>query len=547
MSETKQPFADFSFSTRNFRVTGSRLRIIRTWRRSPSLGQEGNPELSAAIFGVAIGQSNDVCVIGTPERAKEFSLTIHAERDAKHSWEDIKRLHLLADGDRHSDTPERRVRNRQYELLDKEPPTATLFVTYPDKDLGTQGGWSVECDIPQETFERLVTDLTEGRADEVTIDIEWVAGLACSDSFFGMSAATTWGLFKLSEQDSPEPLQGHMAVIRWDIVTDARGRAQPRVKEALKDACENWAKSFEKLCEEKSQPGVERFAPVLRELAVSITKWCDKEEESVNQLQWRLVSAYEFMQRLDEALHQKNGPFENEKVSVWQHRHLGKILRETKPSQRENFVELDELGPLATEYIANPYLHHPYLDWLFLDAMTSGTIIVGLEPYMRERHGMSYDLFEGVRWKMLIWKLVVWPLSFVVGWALPALVCYFLARWSVPVALSVGVIWYGFNFFMLARWLWFKISRLLSGKPTSLRRMADLTEEAELVYALLAGPVMHVSVTRSAFERAAERGVKWDARIFYILDRLAQRSPQIWENQLRRSHGPVSKEEFLWS
>ena len=534
MSQTQQPFEDFHFSTRNFRVTGSRLQIIRTWQRLPRLGQDETRELSAAICGVAVGDDNEVRVIGTAERATEFSLTIRAECDAKRSWDDIKALNLLADGDRHSDTPERRVRNEQYELLNKAPPTATLFVTYADKDLGTQGGWSIECEIPQQIFEHLVSDLSEHRANEVTIDIGWVAGLARNNLFPSMSTATTWGLFKLSERDySPEPLQGHVSLIRWDISTEIRKPFQFRVKEVLEDAREDWAKSFDKLCDERREPGTVRFSPVLRELAMSITKWCDKEGESVNQLQWRLVSAYEFMQRLDQALHQKNGPFDIEKTSVWQHRQLGKILRETKPSQRENFVEMGDLGPLATEYITNSYLHHPYLDWLFLDAMTSGAIIVGLEPYMRERHGMAYDLFEGVRWKMLIWKLVVWPLSFVVGWALPALVWYLLNRWSMPFALAIGAIWYGFNFFMLARWLWFKISHLISGKPTSVQRMADLTEEAELVYALLAGPVLHVREMRSAFERAAARGVKWDARIFYILDRLAQRPPQIWENQLR--------------
>jgi hypothetical protein len=92
-----------------------------------------------------------------------------------------------------------------------------------------------------------------------------------------------------------------------------------------------------------------------------------------------------------------------------------------------------------TEYLANPYLRTPYLDWLMLDAMTSAQIVATLGSYAKEKHGIAYALSDGVVWKMFLWKLALRPLALVFVWVLPAVIFYFLARWSLPVAISVGV------------------------------------------------------------------------------------------------------------
>jgi hypothetical protein len=60
--------------------------------------------------------------------------------------------------------------------------------------------------------------------------------------------------------------------------------------------------------------------------------------------------------------------------------------------------------------------------------------------------------------------------------------------------------------------------------------MRQLLDEMGRTYDLLAGPVMHVDKVRSAFERAMEKGVLWDQEVFYILDRLAKQSPEVWMN-----------------
>jgi hypothetical protein len=76
-----------------------------------------------------MAKEDDVCVIGTNVRASEFALTIRSDQNAQQSWQEIKRLSLPADGDKDSDSPERRIRDLQYKLLDESPPTATLIMT----------------------------------------------------------------------------------------------------------------------------------------------------------------------------------------------------------------------------------------------------------------------------------------------------------------------------------------------------------------------------------------------------------------------------------
>jgi hypothetical protein len=76
--------------------------------------------------------------------------------------------------------------------------------------------------------------------------------------------------------------------------------------------------------------------------------------------------------------------------------------------------------------------------------------------------------------------------------------------------------------------------------------MTDRLEEACGAYSFLEGPVIHVGATRATFDRAAQRGVIWDQHVFYILDRLVEESPLLWENDLRQSGVVVLKHELSW-
>jgi hypothetical protein len=295
----------------------------------------------------------------------------------------------------------------------------------------------------------------------------------------------------------------------------------------LAEAYVEWTESFTETLEEKGEPWMGRSARVIFAMATRVEEWHHRNNESPDHFRLTLDRVQEFIHRLDSALHTRLGPFADERESLWEHRLPDDIYRKTAPYHREHFVEMFELGNLVTEYLATPQLHHPYLDWIMLDAMTSGSIIAALERYMNERHGIAYVRSGGTAWKMYLWKLVLWSPTFLLGWGLPAVICYFIADWSVAIAIGLGVIWYGSNLFGMAVRRWLKISHLFSGKPTQ----RQLINEAGKAYALLAGPVMHIRTVRTAFERAAERGVIWDQQVFYILDQVAKENPRVWDNR----------------
>jgi hypothetical protein len=93
-----------------------------------------------------------------------------------------------------SDPEQRRIRNLQYEIFDKLPPTATLF---------NQGShWSLECEIPVAVLEQLSADLISGCVESVAIKIEWPFGFI--DNLSG-----AWGFFEGHQ------LRGHVSTFTW--------------------------------------------------------------------------------------------------------------------------------------------------------------------------------------------------------------------------------------------------------------------------------------------------------------------------------------------
>ena len=159
-SMTGTDLGGFNVSTRIFYVTGRDLKLHRRWRRS-RLGQQEKSEFSISIHGLAVGDPDDVCVIGTPKRSKEFDLVILRDYNAKKTWERVKRNYLDADRDingrtperQNARTPERRIRDLQYEALDKRPPTATLFAS--DNSSEPEDGWSSNVRFPRRSLTNL--------------------------------------------------------------------------------------------------------------------------------------------------------------------------------------------------------------------------------------------------------------------------------------------------------------------------------------------------------------------------------------------------------
>jgi hypothetical protein len=124
LNET-EAFGGFQPADRIFRVTGYGLKPVRRWRHE-SLGFAGEPEFSISISGIGIADTDDVQIIGTDRSSKEFDFIIRSDHDAVKEWQRHRRLSELASGDKGVGTPERKLLDLQFDLLDKSPPTAEL-------------------------------------------------------------------------------------------------------------------------------------------------------------------------------------------------------------------------------------------------------------------------------------------------------------------------------------------------------------------------------------------------------------------------------------
>jgi len=528
MSE-KPPFGGFHFTSRHFYVTATNLSISRGWSHSPLIGSKAGSEFSVSIMATAVGTHDDVCIIGSFgmfKHSKEFQLRITSDTKAKDRWERLAALDILID--KEDDTPERRIKNRIREILKESPPTATLFLLEQDKESDIDESWNLECQIPEGVLEQLLTDIAAGQADTVAIGIEWTAGLV-RDEYTPYNYPTTWGMFRLSAEAAPEPLHGHVSVFNWRLTTGRSRRADGPSNEQFAREIAKWAEPIEDLRKAKEEPWVARSAPLLDGMARNISNWCGEHRVSPDRLRGMLNEATQFIKSLDEALHQENGPFAKD-YGLWSHRNIVRIFGTTKPSQREEFVGVSELDGLVTEYLEKPWLHNPHLDWVILDVLVSLKMVSNFDLYMQEKHGVAYSIFANSPWKMLACKLVLKPLSFLLNWALPAVVCYFIVRWSLWVGVGIGVAYYGFSLWMLGLRIWSRVGAFLSRKPTRLQ----LIEDAEKIYGLLAGSVLHLGTIRKAFERSMENGVSWDPRIFCICDHVAARGPELWRMRADR-------------
>ncbi len=222
-TETK-PFGGFGFAIRTFWINGTDLSVSRRWERRRLMDPEAGDRFSTSIAGKALSEKDSVCVIGKDGDVKEFDLTIRSDEAAKQEWEWHQANDIYEyDGS----TPELRVKARINEILSETPPTATLFVTDDDWEIGSKGGWSIECAVPPSVLARLEAELLAQRVHEIYMGIEWAAGLV-RDEHAPPSFPTAWGLFSVPEGYGPEPLRGHVKFIGWRVI-DKPGRLLPRL------------------------------------------------------------------------------------------------------------------------------------------------------------------------------------------------------------------------------------------------------------------------------------------------------------------------------
>jgi hypothetical protein len=518
-------FEGFQAADRTFFLTGYHLKLVRRWRRE-SPGSATEPELTVVISGLGISDTDKVRVVGADHVSSEFDLCIRSDHASLNEWHEIGRLSALAAGD--GDSPERKRRELQSEILLKAPPTAVLLFN---------GAWSLECRIPDEVLEQFSKDMTAGEVDTVDIGVNWVCGLIENPyGHFGqllqnLFTRATWGVFTIAGETSPEPLWGHISVFEWKPGSKPIGRKPPEA-DNLGSVCDVWLKAFEETSKESGEIWRTRIKSPLHQLAKQATEWCRHEHGSLSAgyLGSTLNYALEFLHRLDEALHQQDGPFAKEKSILWQHRDIGSTIKTTSASQRESFIDSTEIRMVVERYLANAWLNNDYLDWVLVDALSSATIIATTEAWRRQRDGMAYILADGVRWKIWMWKAILRPLGWFIAWGLPAILCYFIAQRSLTSAIIIGAVWYGLGLVGVILNLWSRAYILITtGQPAG-RRFGRLVDEMARAYVWLAGPVMHINSVRRAFDQAAERGVFWDQQIFYLLDRVAKDNPKLWTN-----------------
>ena len=210
---TKQDaYGGYGFTIRTFWVCVSDLHLHSYWSRESSI--TGKPEFSRFVSGKAVTKDR-VSVIGRESAINEFDFALRVDTDAKEQWEWLKGHDTLAYEDHSKYKPEHiRIKTLIEERLDSDPPTAALSYTEADREIGTTGGWWIECKVPPEVLDKLAYEISSKTVDTISIGVKWTAGLVY-DEHAPPSFPTVWGLFCLGENRGPEPLQGHVSSIKW--------------------------------------------------------------------------------------------------------------------------------------------------------------------------------------------------------------------------------------------------------------------------------------------------------------------------------------------
>lgn len=208
--QVDKPFSGFGFAIRTFYLEIGNLHCHRIYSEK----SQANLQPKTFISGTA-KIKDAVSVIGTKNKTQEFSVSIKSDEEKNSEWEAIKRISNVV-FPKNMDTSEGRVTKHIYEALDKNPPTAVLFYSPDDHEVGVKGGWNSEIKIPNDIIKQLEEDFKLGYLTSIHVGIEWQAGLV-EDVHSPPAFPTTWGLFTLESGREAEPLQGHVKSVRWEI------------------------------------------------------------------------------------------------------------------------------------------------------------------------------------------------------------------------------------------------------------------------------------------------------------------------------------------
>lgn len=222
MTEAKEtPFGGFGFAIRTFWIEGSDLSLLRRWSQpfQPDSGPDDLPLqewFSTIITGKAMCEKDNVCEIGSTQQTKEFELTIRPRAAVSGITDD---LYEHSDESIEGSTPESRLSAEIAKQCSKSPPTATLFLLNDNWEIGTKGGWFLDCAVPANVFNQLEAEVQSNLACNLRLGIKWIAGLV-QDKYAPPSFPTSWGLFRVPGQTTPDPLYGHVTLITWRLVNN---------------------------------------------------------------------------------------------------------------------------------------------------------------------------------------------------------------------------------------------------------------------------------------------------------------------------------------
>src|SRR4051812_30664291 len=146
MTDTEtEAFGGYGLAIRTFWIKGTDLKVSRRWTNRESNWDTHDERFSTFISATATSEKDTVRVIGAGDHeTTEFHLSIKSDEYAAEEWKLISRLEGAIDGT----IPEIRLRARIREMLTENPPTATLFATDDDWEIGIRRGWSMECAVP---------------------------------------------------------------------------------------------------------------------------------------------------------------------------------------------------------------------------------------------------------------------------------------------------------------------------------------------------------------------------------------------------------------
>ncbi len=207
-------FGGFGLAIRTFWIKAKDLKVGRVWAKD-QLGSGGPGKFTSRIHGVAVSEKDGVCVIGDKKIMHEFALTLNVDTDVSTAWERYK-ASSVTKFRINEKTPAEIVGLLKFidERLSEDPPTATLFNYEDDWEIGIKGGWEISCMIPTEVYDKIEEELRAGLIQSVTLGIDWEAGLVF-DKHAPPSFPTNWGMFRIADDETPEPLQGHVTSVRW--------------------------------------------------------------------------------------------------------------------------------------------------------------------------------------------------------------------------------------------------------------------------------------------------------------------------------------------